>query len=204
MLLNLGVDLDGVLYPFHQVTQNYFIEDLGYSSSRIESPEIWDVWEQWDMPENEYWKGIRQGIKDGVIFSKGDPIDPLAAGYLSDLVSKGVSLSIVTARDIPGVIEESRRATFTWLNEHFNIPWSAIVVSSNKAVIQNHFFVDDAIKNLDLVQDNEIIPICFDQPWNSEFPGIRVKSIEDVHGIMMTTLTQISEAYKNEGKEDEA
>ena len=51
--------------------------------------------------------------------------------------------------------------------------------AKDKRVIAGDILIDDGIHNLEASVDTEI-PICFNQPWNKEWKGLRINKLEEL------------------------
>jgi len=67
--------------------------------------------------------------------------------------------------------------TVTWLHKH-NIPYDYLSFAKDKNVVTGDILVDDGVHNLEA--SNTETNICFTQPWNSEWKGDRVNSLEEL------------------------
>ncbi|MEJ2050598.1 MAG: hypothetical protein P8Y60_12325 [Calditrichota bacterium] len=71
----------------------------------------------------------------------------------------------------------SRASTYLWIGKH-NIPTNEIHVTHYKSEINGYALLDDFIDNLDEFHATGRLAVCFDQPWNRDWKGPRVKTVD--------------------------
>lgn len=193
-MLDISMDLDSVLYPFAGPLRSWFIEGLGYNESQIVPATTWEMWEPWGITEPRFWSGLAAGVRAKAIMWEGEP-EPHAKEMLAQLISKGHRIHIVTARDIPGAVLEARSATYYWLQKYLDLPWSSIIISSNKTILPSQLLFDDAIINLDMAKQAGILPVCYNQPWNQDWTGLRVHDFLDVYDLVVQLTEELKRDY---------
>lgn len=80
---------------------------------------------------------------------------------------------IVTAQP-----DEIRGATYIWIGKN-NLPSSEIHISYFKSEIEGYVLLDDFIDNLEEFSNSGRLAVCLDQPWNQNWKGPRVKTVEE-------------------------
>ena len=183
-MAHIGFDLDNVLYPLCEEIHEY-LDSAGYEHDKTDPK--WEVWEHYGLTEAQWQLIFARGIRDGAFFVDGEPPES-AMGVLAEFLSEGHHLYIVTSRNIEGAELYARRQTFRWIYENLSIPWSGIIVSSNKAILPFHSFIDDHTANLEVVQNSGILGVGFDQPWNQDWQGTRCKSLWEYYEIVAESL----------------
>lgn len=78
--------------------------------------------------------------------------------------------------------------TINWLHNN-NIPYDNISFARDKTIISGGMLIDDGLHNLEASVKNGETAICFDQPWNQEWKGHRIKRLDELlsDGIIHTT-----------------
>lgn len=69
--------------------------------------------------------------------------------------------------------------TVKWLYNN-KIPYDYLSFVKDKTQIKGDVLLDDAEHNLEDSCENNEIAVCFDQPWNKNWKGLRIKKLEDL------------------------
>ena len=94
----LGVDLDGVLYPFGEVFARNVEREYGLDPLSLSAPTRWDFFEsEWGFPKEEFQVMYGAGVIDGDLFSAGSA-DNEVLEALHRLTELGVELHVLTSR----------------------------------------------------------------------------------------------------------
>jgi len=72
----------------------------------------------------------------------------------------------------------SRASTYLWIGRN-DIPTNEVHVTYFKSEIDGYALLDDFIDNLVEFQSTGRLAVCFDQPWNQEWDGPRVKTVDE-------------------------
>jgi len=72
----------------------------------------------------------------------------------------------------------SRAATYMWIGKN-DIPTNEVHVTYYKSEIDGYALLDDFIDNLVEFQSTGRLAVCFDQPWNRDWEGPRVKTVDE-------------------------
>lgn len=113
-------------------------------------------------------------------FVKSDQIEKIMAeadpypGALEALENWKNKFEIVIVTSQP---DFSRASTYLWIGKH-NIPTNEIHVTHYKSEIDGYALLDDFIDNLDEFHATGRLAVCFDQPWNRDWKGQRVKTVD--------------------------
>lgn len=190
-MLSITLDADGVLYPFADKLRAWMIDGMNYDEGQITPVAEWHIWEQWGITEARFWQCVAEGVRKKALFWEGEP-EPLAYEMLGRLLSMDYQIHIVTARTVPGATLEARSATFYWLENSLKLPWSSVIISNNKAIIRSHALIDDSVINCDTVAQHGILPICYNQPWNQDWGGMRAHDFYDVHDLVLELTEELS------------
>ena len=73
---------------------------------------------------------------------------------------------------------EWRYATYSWIG-NYSIPTNEIKIIYEKHTVPGYALLDDFIENLELFAKTKRLAVCMDQPWNQEWRGARVKTVEE-------------------------
>ncbi len=92
--------------------------------------------------------------------------------------------------------EASRASTFTWIGRH-DIPTREVHISYYKSDIQGIALLDDFSNNLDEFRETGRLAVCLDQPWNRQWSGPRVKTVDQFFRYVQHRL------YQNERPREE-
>lgn len=196
--LDITLDCDGVIYPFVEVVSDYFVDELGYSPEQCPKEIFdWHFYEHdWDMDDQEFYRGVRQGIESGVIFRTGVPY-PGIADVISALQAVGHRVHVVTARnlDIMGRTSTMRRYTFEWFCNNGIYP-DSIVIFDKKELVRSDIIFDDSVHTCLRMEalDNAPYPVLYTQSWNyaEDWSGARVHNPREAYDLVRET----AKAYK--------
>ncbi|GAB4376299.1 MAG: hypothetical protein Kow0042_22460 [Calditrichia bacterium] len=86
---------------------------------------------------------------------------------------KQFEIIVVTAQP-----EVSRAATYRWIGKH-NIPTNEVHITYYKSRIPGIALLDDFVDNLEEFAETGRLAVCLDQPWNREWKGPRVHSLDE-------------------------
>jgi 5'(3')-deoxyribonucleotidase len=110
------------------------------------------------------------------IFPDADPYEAEMAEYMAMIKAEG---EIIIATDQPNGLG---RYTLDWLASQ-RVPYDGIFISANKTLLKGDIALDDRLKNLELYQQEGILAVCMDRPWNhGRWAGPTVKGL---HGFYL-------------------
>ena len=171
--LDVGVDLDGCVYPFVEVLRDWIHLDTDRPLSALPTPTSWHFFEeQWGYSRDEFLAHVARGVNAGVIFRSGLPI-PGSIRALHQIAEAGHRIHIVTARFAPGAETSVAESTRWWL-ETYDVPHASLTISADKSVVDTDVFIDDSPTNYAALEAAGTYPWFFDRPWNAGMPGRRV------------------------------
>ena len=182
--VDIIVDVDGCLYPFHEAIDEYMVAVIG------PPPRPWNdeyhLHDHWDMTAEEWIGFYRRGVEAGMIFDAKPPYEG-GREALVELSDAGHKIKIVTARDLPGLETLCREQTLQWLNR-YDIPHDELHVTSDKHDVWADVIIDDRIKHLLQLQNaHQAVGILFNRGWNvSEVWPLRVSEWHEVPPIIET------------------
>ena len=167
--LDIGIDLDGCAYPFHEAMRRYAIE-IGYAPSTLPDPGkdpanyANGFYSSWGWDEAEFEKVFRKGVADGYIFFDGEPF-PGAIETIQALHRGGHYIHVVTNRNLGRLAHTN---TVNWL-EKYNIPFDSLMFVARKHLLVGlDLMIDDNPQNFREMQAEGIDVYLYDRPWNQD------------------------------------
>jgi 5'(3')-deoxyribonucleotidase len=163
----IGFDIDGVVANTMQLFLDILLEVYGINHIALNDINRYDLKSCLDL-EPQVITAINQSINEGTYSGRLEPMEG-AAGVLERLCAYG-PIRLVTARPCPGPIEP-------WMAREFSLNGCPVKITAtggfdNKAEVlkaeEIDFFVEDRLETCFLLQDHDITPILFAQPWNRE------------------------------------
>lgn len=185
-MARIGIDLDGVLYPFDDAIRKYLHYRHQFDWKAMPAPEHWHFYEDWGLTREAFDWYCNTAVDDGYLFRVSEPY---AGSHeaMWKLRSAGHSIHIVTARNfgLPGHVEKD---TVAWLAKH-ELPYDTITFSHDKTVVRTDWFIDDKVDNFLALDKTWTIPVLMDQPWNQDAPVHcrRAKNMLDFAGMIVGT-----------------
>ena len=172
MITDIGIDLDGVGYPFTKAFTEYATRVL----DRDDLPEArtWEFYELWGLSYSEFQKMIVRGTQEANLFSQYPP-DPYFLEMLKKLSAHNFKLHIVTNRPV-----EAQEQTAEWLKKHA-VPHNSLLFTPDKTDLVGHVMsrytggmpanyeiamIEDYHENFKALQNAGVIAYLYDQPWN--------------------------------------
>lgn len=177
----INVDLDGCVYPWHEVMALWCWELRGASTDTVTlwdwdyhnelplpAPTRWGFEGQWGMTEDELNAAARLGIERGFVWHQGKPI-PGSVASLWRLSSEGYYIRLVTQRLVhKNNHAEVQQATAKWL-DNWNVPYHEIIYmgkGSTKGEFHADFAIDDNVNNVVDMRAEGIDAYLLERPWN--------------------------------------
>lgn len=177
----INVDLDGVVYPWHEVFALYCYSMYGGEGHNkfydwdfgqempLRSPTSWDFWQQWGMTEGQFMATFRRGVDDGFIWTEGRPLYA-AQDALWRLDEYGFYIRLVTKRLVhKNSHAQVQQATSAWLDK-WNIPYHEIVYvgKSGKDSFSADFAIDDNPVHYYEMKEAGIDAYLLRRTWNED------------------------------------
>ena len=175
-ITDVGVDLDGVIYPFVEAFRIYH----GVLSGNVDLPypTSWHFYRDWGLSDEDFGRALDHGSRTASLFSVLPPEAGTQDAW-SLLQSIGVRLHVITHRP-----PSAWAQTASWL-ENYNLIPDSLIFAKDKTVV-SHFadpgkaaMIEDYVVNHDNLLDAGVFAVLLDRPWNHGHPGIRVKSFAD-------------------------
>ena len=172
----IGFDIDGVLANTMQLFLDILWQVHGINHIGLEDITRYELAACLDI-DPEIISAANQSIIDGDYSGRLEPIEG-AAGVLKRLGAYG-PIRLITARPYPGPMT-------SWMAgllppDRYEVEITATGGFENKIDILKRekitYFVEDRIETCFLLQDQDITPILFAQPWNREsHPFVEVEN----------------------------
>ncbi|RSM77657.1 hypothetical protein DMH04_34670 [Kibdelosporangium aridum] len=181
--LDIGLDIDGVLYPFVQVIAGYATKTLGRPCT--DKAETWDWYQrQWGLNHDEFFALCSRGVRDGILFTEGAPL-PGAMRAVKRLARAGHRLHYITARAFDGVsTSDAWHRTAEWLRK-WTFPVHSLTVSVDKNCRPTDVFLDDSPHVChDLIAAGHPRPVWWSHFPAQTHPADTVSSWEEFHTIV--------------------
>jgi 5'(3')-deoxyribonucleotidase len=161
------IDLDGVVRDFVTSLVNvYQREHPDHIVKPVISRKLEDFF---PLGENIY-----KFLEDGFIREVMEEA-PAYPGALDALHKWQNDFDIVIVTAQPAAIKAS---TYIWIGKN-NLATSEVHITYNKADIDGIALLDDFPENLQEFSDTGRLAVCLDQPWNQQYEGIRVKTVDE-------------------------
>lgn len=164
MITDVGIDLDGVLYPFAKAFSEYCCEQMGRLF--LPEPTHWHFYEDWDLDEKTFNLWLRDAARTHRVFATEEPYEGVVEAW-KQLQSMGLKLHVMTARP-----QEAWAQTAEWLAEHGLIATTLHFAPSksflSKIATGKAIMIDDHVAYYEEAEKNNIIPVLMNRAWNSE------------------------------------
>lgn len=180
-ITDVGVDLDGVIYPFVEAFRIYYAGKVdGFD---LPTPTNWYFYRDWGITDKQFAELLDDASQSLSLFSMLPPEAGTADGWnlLKDI---GVRIHVITHRP-----PSSWAQTAEWLHL-FNLIPDTLIFAKDKTVV-SHFggpgkvaMVEDYVVNHDNLLDAGVFAVLLDRPWNHGHPGVRVKSFADFAALV--------------------
>lgn len=202
--LDIGVDIDGVMYDFGASLKMYMALE-GYSVFDFPDPTSWTFYRNWGLSDEHFREVTSRGVDEHCIFMDGDPT-PGTKEALERLRADGHRIHLITDRSAFGSPGEAQYNTAKWLATH-HIPYDSLTFSADKTVVKTDLMIDDKLENYYALDATGCMPYLYDQPWNrdtgDEDPR-RVSSLEAFVDCVETYSEALQEALDDQAAEEVA
>jgi hypothetical protein len=175
--LDIGVDLDGVCYPFDRVLARFVAATTGRDLALMPTPASWDIPACWGLSAAEFGAHVEAGIAAGVIFRRGGPFVGVVAG-MQRLAEAGHRLHIVTDRARGELADVAAASTRAWLAD-YHIPYTSLTLSGDKTQVDVDAFIEDRDVNFLALAEAGSNPYLRHQPWNAHLEVAASRRVSD-------------------------
>lgn len=195
----LGVDLDNVTADYTAGIAQFMHEEYGWREEDTPPPTDYDFikaagWPFADRADflQKHQEFVDRGGLLGLKVMEG------ASETLHALVAEGVKIRVITHRLLRnGTYTQVMSDTGRWLDAH-HIPFHEICFTGLKASINVNLLIDDAPENISAVRAAGMPVAVFDQSYNQQFDGLRVRNWEEVGNLVRNMMNGSTGMTNNE------
>jgi hypothetical protein len=174
MITDVGIDMDGVMYDFVGVFQEFCENRMG---RKLTPATKWDFYHDWDMTDLTFQMWLNDATEDMQIFNWYEPMKNTAEGWAS-LREQGITIHILTHRHANAYQQTAR-----WLQRydllpdglHFGRDKTILKVLSNGKCAA----IDDHVPYHNEYEKANIMSFLRTQPWNLTSDAHRVEDLLD-------------------------
>ena len=166
----IAIDLDGCIYDFNSAMREWLV-GKGWSRDVLPEPPVYSLQESWGIDHKTLAEEMAEALKAGKLFNEG----LFLADGLSGARTLGLAghvLSVISARNLPGVEEEANKGTVQWLRENGLHVDRLLLVSPSipEAKLGVHFdlLIDDHPSNIKIALEHGRKAILLDRFWNRD------------------------------------
>jgi hypothetical protein len=172
--MRVGVDLDGVVYPFVDALRNVLVSRGIRTAEQCPEPNIYDFGvAEWGLPDDEWPSCFTSEKWAPIVFSVGSPYRMAISG-LSLMRQDYHEIHFVTHRPKP-----AEEVTKVWLANQ-GISYDSLTFSADKTVVPVDIFIEDTTKQALSLDEAGIPVVIIDRPWNQDcHVGTRVNNLVD-------------------------
>lgn len=180
-ITDVGIDLDGVVYPFSKAFKKYCAEVLGRTD--FPEPTKWDFYEDWGISTQEFNEMLRKAPVSHRLFATEYPMEHVRQGW-DMLRESGFRLHVITARPSTAWAQTSE-----WLHDNDLIP-DHLHFTHDKTVLSHvakneSAMIDDHVDYYIQLERSGVFAVLQNQPWNKYYQGaFRAESLVDFATIV--------------------
>lgn len=176
LITDVGIDMDGVVYPFMSAFKKYCIDVL--KETTFSEPVKWEFYEDWGISEDTFKVMLMTAPISHRLFASESPMDGTSLGWAT-LREMGVTIHVITARPTTAWSQ-----TADWLHDHGLIP-DHLHFTHDKTIIthvakEHSAAIDDHLLYHQQLEQSGAFAVLYDHPWNRQQEvSFRVKSLLD-------------------------
>ena len=164
--MRVGIDIDGVLYPFNELANAALVERFG-----IPDPGPWTYWNYLkDVVTREQWSWLWSAQGQDVVFGHVEAVYPGVVEAFSSILKSGHEVHFVTHRDPRRTALHTAAFLTFWFGSH---PWAGVHViqrgMAKHRLAEWDVFVDDKAETCEEMlfrtRAQVFAPV---RPWNAE------------------------------------
>lgn len=173
-ITDVGIDMDGVVYPFMSAFKKYCQDVL--EMSYLPEPTRWDFYEDWGMSHGEFYALLDLAPVTHRLFASESPMKNVYGGW-EMLRNMGVKLHVITARPTTAWAQ-----TAEWLHDHDLVP-DHLHFTDDKTILahtakEHSAMIDDHHLYYQQLEKAGVFAVLHDHPWNNQFEvSYRVNSL---------------------------
>lgn len=181
--MRIGLDIDGVFYRFTKAYHLWLNQTKGMSLDVEVEALTWDWFLEWETSE-EFVQNLDESVDAGHMYWVGELYEPDMAQNLRDLRAAGHTLHFVTAR-LFGKQLCPEVATRYWLASE-GLVYDTLTVSKDKNVVKTDVFLEDNLKNYDLLEAAGVQSWLVNRPYNLQDDNRRrVNSVDEFTKLIL-------------------
>ena len=187
--IDIGVGLDGCLYPFADVVRSWA---AGSTGQALPESSQWAFWKGWGWTDTQFAALRESGMALGVLYSSGVPnVEVLSA--MRRLADKGHRLHVVSSR--AGAWHVDAAVTREWL-WRWGVPYETLhVVEGSKASVAAglgiRVMLEDSLDAGASLADVARV-VMWAQPWNEAWAGDRIREGWELEAIVESEAERIA------------
>jgi len=176
LITDVGIDMDGVVYPFMSAFKKYCIDVL--KETTFSEPTKWEFYKDWGISEDTFKTMLMTAPISHRLFASESPMDGTAIGWAA-LREEGVTIHVITARPTTAWSQ-----TADWLHDHGLIP-DHLHFTHDKTIITHvakeySAAIDDHLLYHQQLEQAGAFAVLRDHPWNRQHDvNFRVSSLLD-------------------------
>jgi len=161
-ITDVGIDLDGVVYPFTTAFRKYCQDVLG--DGDYPDPQTWTFYKEWDISSDNFTKMLEEGPVTHNLFANEVPMEGSQEAW-ELLRTLGVKVHVITSRP-----HTAWAQTAQWLVTHGLTP-DHLFFTHDKAILshvaeQESAMIDDHVEYYEQLENAGVISVLRNQPWN--------------------------------------
>lgn len=172
-MARIGIDLDGVAYPFVETIQKFASKKFGVDMPPFEH---WNDHEKkWGLTHEQLRDLMVEALRANELWWSGKPHDGFVQAT-ADLYQAGHEIVIATDR-LQGAPSAflAETATRHWLRFH-GVVYDELLFTHDKRDANADIFIEDRPKAVPTLRLAGVDAVYMDRPWNTWFPYPRVHS----------------------------
>lgn len=195
-ITDVGIDMDGVLYPFADAFRDYCAERMG--KLFLPEPTHWNFYEDWDLDKATFEQWVIDAAKSHDVFYTQNPYEGVLEAW-ADLKEMELKIHVLTARP-----QEAWAQTAEWLEKH-DLKVDSLHFGPKKAFFSKiptgkGILIDDHVAYYEEAALNGVIPVLLDRPWNQDKKkAMRVQDLPSfvsiIKGYNMSASTKTSDNF---------
>ena len=188
--LDIGIDLDGCLYPFAEVMRSWAAGSTGHA---LPEAREWAFWKsEWGFSDDEFEKLRSQGSALGVVYQSGVP-DVQVLSAMRRLADEGHRLHVISSRAGDWHVDEKVTREWLW---RWGVPHETLhVVDGSKAhtaaTLGVRVMLEDSIESARQLQGVCRV-VMWAMPWNETWPGERIRDGWELETIVAAESERIA------------
>ena len=162
MITDVGIDLDGVIYPFANAFRSYCEDRMEILN--LPEPTHWNFYEDWGLDEETFTAWLTDAARYYQVFSTHMPYAGVEEAW-KELRDMGVRIHILTARP-----QSAWAQTAVWLTR-YNLHVDTLHFGPSKSFLANlakgkAILLDDHIAYYEEAERAGIVPCLMTRAWN--------------------------------------